>query len=85
LDKVIQHNFTGQKCCVCGKEATKLCDAVIGKSHYAGHPPRINGVVDWSIPMAEQITCDKPLCDRHAIAITDCMDLCPEHAKKIDH
>ena len=84
MDKVIQHNFTGQKCCICGKEATKLCDAVIGESRYLGHPPKKDGVIDCSTPMSSYITCDKPLCDNHAVSITKSMDLCPEHAKKID-
>ena len=83
MGEVIQHKFTGRKCCICGKEATRLCDAIIGESSYIGHPPKKNGVVDWNTPMSNKVTCDKPLCDKHATAITEGMDLCPEHAKNV--
>jgi len=71
-------------CKICKKrKSTVLCDAIIGEMAYAGHPPKINGIIDLSIPMRSPITCDTPMCDKCTTKITDHMDLCPDHAKKL--
>lgn len=70
-----------ERCKVCNKRrATKLCDAIIGEWKYAGHSPKINGVLSDK-PMSGQTTCDLPMCEQCATQVTPYMDLCPEHAK----
>jgi len=71
------------RCEFCKKrEATKQCDKVVGLMRYAGHPPRINGIPDWSIPMENIMTCDKLICDKCSTHITG-MDVCPKCLKEI--
>lgn len=71
------------RCEFCKKrEATKLCDKVKGEYRYIGHPPRINGKVDWSIPMTGIMTCDRMICDECSTNI-DGMDICPKCLKEI--
>lgn len=74
-------------CAVCKKrEATVLCDAIIGTSRFAGHPPRSHihqhGENMFSdVPMQKNITCDLPMCGKCATKVTPYMDLCPTHYK----
>ena len=71
-------------CKVCKKrKAIVLCDAITGHSKYVGHPPRIDGIIDYKFPMESVITCDKPMCARCTTKVTEYMDLCPECAKGI--
>lgn len=78
------------KCIFCGKSATRLCDAPIGRGHYLGHPPRHlmfkakfyeNA---WAkVDMDWVITCDKPMCDECATRICADIYFCPDCVRKI--
>lgn len=72
------------RCCVCGAEATRLCDFHLGKRF-----PLIRHIGDTEFC----ITCDAPLCDAHAVnagftfydgdaahTCVDTIDRCPFHA-----
>jgi hypothetical protein len=70
-------NFPENICQSCKKrEATLLCDKVLGTRHYCGHPPKNNG------KMNEIITCDNKICTKCAVNI-DGMDVCPGCLRKI--
>lgn len=69
-------------CKVCKKrKAVVLCDAIKGHSRFVGHPPRINGVIDYKTPMEYAETCDKPMCARCTTKVNKYTDLCPECVK----
>lgn len=75
--------FPKDVCEVCKKRPVKwLCDRVIGEHRYVGHPPKINGIIDGSIPISRLITCDIKLCDK-CVTHIDGMDICPSCLKKI--
>lgn len=82
---------TGLICTVCHKrQATRLCDFPIGRTHYIGHPPRSqmseaqNANVAWKkVQMDKTITCDKPLCDECAIHMQNNIDFCPTHIQEM--
>ena len=83
MGDVKEVDFNAQLCCICRKrKAVALCDAVIGYSRYAGHPPRINGVIS-NEAMETAITCDRAMCSECTTKVTEYMDLCPEHAKPL--
>jgi len=75
-----------KKCIGCGKQATKLCDIVTGVARWAGHPPRKNGIFTdqlGEVPMEWNLTCDKPICDKCSIHLSEHMDICPDCYRKI--
>lgn len=73
----VEVDFKNKAKCICGKQATRLCDVITGVSRYAGHPPKIN------VPMESTITCDNPICDKCTIKLNEYMDICPDCYKKI--
>ena len=77
-------------CSFCGKEATKLCDAPIGKSRCVGHPPRTEmmkakqwDVAFRTIRATETITCNRPICDNCAAEVHPEIDYCPDCVKRV--
>lgn len=57
--------------CKCGKEATKLCDAVIEE---VGNPA-------FGINYSKLRTCDEPLCDDCTTSPAKGKDYCKSHAE----
>ncbi len=70
--------FPEHPCQVCHKrEATRLCDKILGEFTFAGHPPKGSG-----LPLHNIMTCDRPICDKCAVNIGG-MDLCPKCLNEI--
>ncbi len=78
----LQVDFSNKERCRCGKQATKLCDIVVGGIHCVGHPPSVDGVIS-NFQMLQKITCDTPICDSCAIHLNEFMDICPECIESI--
>jgi len=66
------------KCVLCGKQAKRLCDIVIGVHQWVGHPSL--GIDE---PREQNITCDNPICSKCSKQLNEHMDICPECFKKI--
>ena len=39
---------------------------------------------DWKVPEKKSGTCDRPICDKHALSVAPDRDLCPEHQKAFE-
>ena len=81
VDSVANPDFTNKKKCIsCTRQATKLCDIVIGVAIWAGHPPRYltGGVHNPEVHTRYNLTCDKPICNECAIDLNEHMDICQE-------
>lgn len=78
------------KCSFCGRPATRLCDAPIGRAHYLGHPPRHLMLkakfceTAWTkVDMDWTVTCDRAICERCATRISADIDFCPDCVREI--
>lgn len=81
MEKIIE--LSKEICEVCKKRPAKwLCDRVKGEFRHAGHPPKVNGIIDFSKPMSGLITCDTKLCNK-CVKHIDGMDICPSCLKMI--
>lgn len=64
-------------CEICKKRtATKLCDMPRYRASWAGHPPKVNGLPDYGVPMQYTVTCDRKVCDKCSVDQGGDIDFC---------
>ncbi len=74
MREITEFNSSAILCKFCRKrKATKLCDAIVTRGSYAGHPPKGETKIEFTS------TCDNAICDKCSTKVTEYMDLCPTH------
>jgi hypothetical protein len=77
-------NETETVCTLCKiRKATVLCDFPESRSHFAGHPPKVNGAVNLKEPMSWTNTCDRPMCEKCAIKMDNEIHICTSCCAKL--